>query len=75
MKSTENEVSYPESKLTFEKLRSYPGLENLTDEQARESILTIQQLAALYFEIHSIEDSHCIDNQFIVSLNERKQAA
>ncbi len=75
MKSTENEVTCTGSKLTPEKLRTYPGLENITDEQARDAILTIQQLTALYFEIHSIENSNLIDNQLIVSLNHRKQAA
>jgi hypothetical protein len=63
------------SKLTPKKLRAYPGLENLTDEQAKEAVLSIQQLAVLYFEIHQIEKIISIDNQFVVSLNERKRAA
>lgn len=69
------QTNYKGSKLTPEKLRTYPGLENLTDEQAKEAVITIQRLAALYFEINSIEKIICIDNQLIVSLSQRKQAA
>ena len=41
--------------LTPEKLRTYPGLESLADNDAEEAIYIIQVLAALFFEIHSKE--------------------
>jgi hypothetical protein len=74
--STNNEpLNPPGSKLTPEKLRTYPRLENLTDEQAQEAIITIRQLIALYLEVHPIENIICIDNQLVVPLEECRRAA
>jgi hypothetical protein len=38
-------------KLTIEKLKSYPGLQSLTDEQAKEIVLSLEKLATLLFEM------------------------
>jgi len=54
--------------LTPEKLRSYPGLENLTDEEVKKAIYSIQNLASIFFEFHCLTDSPCIDNQQVVHL-------
>ena len=37
--------------LTIEKLRSFEGLENLTDEEAQEIIFSLVQLASITFEL------------------------
>ncbi|WP_299818122.1 hypothetical protein [uncultured Pontibacter sp.] len=37
--------------LTSDLLRTYPGLQDLTDEQAEESLRTLQELAAIAFSI------------------------
>jgi len=61
--------------LTPEKLRSYPGLENLTDEEVLEDIDTLEKLAAILLEFHSLNKHICIDNQQVVHLEKQKQAA
>jgi hypothetical protein len=38
--------------LTVEKLRTYPGLEDLNDKEAQEIILTLGQFATICFEIY-----------------------
>jgi hypothetical protein len=37
--------------LTPDQLRTYPGLQDLTDEQAEESLRTLQEFAAIIFSI------------------------
>jgi hypothetical protein len=39
------------SPLTTDQLRTYPGLQDLTDEQAEENLRTLQELAAIAFSI------------------------
>jgi len=48
--------------MTVEKLRTYPGLEHLTDEQAEKNIRTLYQLVAIYFDTYPIIDKYCADN-------------
>lgn len=36
--------------LTIQKLRTYPGLENLSDEEAQERIFALKSLAAILFQ-------------------------
>ncbi len=40
-------------RLTVEELKTYPGLENLTDEQAKEAIDTIETFSIIMFHIHN----------------------
>lgn len=61
--------------MTPEKLRTYPGLENLSDERAEKIIHTLYQLVAIYFDTHPIIESYFIDNQIDVYLTGQKQAA
>lgn len=61
--------------LTPENLRNRPGLEGLNDDEAKQIVQTIQDLASLFFEIACLKDTTCIDNQHVVSLNQEKKAA
>ena len=61
--------------LTLEMVRSRPGLEDISDEEAKQIIQTIKDLASLFFEIACLKDTICIDNQHVVSLNQEKKAA
>jgi len=49
--------------LTIEKLRTFPGYENYSDEQAGEVVQTLEELAIILFEAAFQNDSSCIDNQ------------
>ena len=61
--------------LTIETIRNRPELENLSDEEAKQIIQTIKDLAFLFFEIACLKEPICIDNQHVVSLNQEKKAA
>lgn len=61
--------------MTPEKLRTYPGLENLPDERAEKIIHTLYQLVAIYFDTYEITRTYCIENQIDVYWEEQKQAA
>lgn len=39
-------------RLTFEELRAFPGFENYTDEQAEETIKSLEALSILFYELH-----------------------
>lgn len=38
--------------MTFEELRAFPGFENYTDEQAEETIKSLEALSILFYELH-----------------------
>lgn len=57
--------------LTAEKLRTFPGCEQYSLEEAEQLVGAIDQLARLFLECHR-DKSICIDNQQIVNL-EREQ--
>jgi hypothetical protein len=59
--------------LTIEKLRSYPGCENYTDDQAVSIIQTLEQFALILFEIAHQKEEICIENQQVVYLGHDKQ--
>ena len=59
--------------LTIEKLRSYPGCENYTDDQATSIIQTLEQFALILFEIAHQKESICIENQQVVYCVQDKQ--
>lgn len=61
--------------LTIEEIRKRPGLENLSEEEAKQIIQTIKNLASLFFEIACLKDTICIDNQHVVSLDQENKAA
>jgi hypothetical protein len=61
--------------MTPDKLRTYPGLNNLSDDEADKAIFALYQLTALFFEIQPFENTYCIDSQLDVDLQEHKHAA
>ncbi len=42
-------------RLTIERLRQFKGLENLTDEEAQESIEALEKLSVIMFELYQQE--------------------
>ncbi len=42
--------SKPKKRLNIEELKSYPGLENYTDEMAEEVIASLETLSILFYE-------------------------
>ena len=42
-------------RLTVDELRKFKGFENYTDEQAEESIQTLETLSILFYELHNKE--------------------
>jgi hypothetical protein len=40
------------SPLTTEKLKTYPGFENLSDEEAKEAVRTIKTCAQFFFDLY-----------------------
>jgi hypothetical protein len=42
--------SKPKKRLSIEELKSYPGLENYTDEMAEETIASLEALSILFYE-------------------------
>lgn len=57
--------------LTAEKLRTFPGCEHYSLEEAEQLVRAIDQLARLLFECHQ-DKSICIDNQQVVNLKEEQ---
>ncbi|TND10301.1 MAG: hypothetical protein FD123_549 [Bacteroidetes bacterium] len=39
-------------RLSIEELRSFPGFENYTDEMAKETIVSLESLSILFYELH-----------------------
>ncbi len=39
-------------RLSIDELRSFPGLENYTDEMANETIRDLEKLSILFYELH-----------------------
>jgi LEA14-like dessication related protein len=55
--------------LTVERLKSYPGCENYTDEQATKIIQILENLAVCMMALTTPENIQSIDNQLNVYLN------
>ena len=53
MKSKKTVNQNSNSELTIEKLRTYKGFENFTEEQAQIAIVNIKRLAKILFGIYS----------------------
>ncbi len=53
MKAKKSVNQNSNSELTIEKLRTYKGFENFTEEQAQIAILNIKRLAKLLFGMYS----------------------
>lgn len=49
-----NELSEKLSKLTIEKLRNFKGFENYSDQQAEETIKSLEKLSILFYKLHRI---------------------
>lgn len=39
-------------RLSYDELRSFPGFKNYTDEMAEETIITLEKLSVLFYELH-----------------------
>lgn len=64
------ETTNPNKKpMTIERLRSYPGCEKYTDEEAGDIIQLLSELAVIVLEHVAHKKSTCIDNQQVVYLN------
>lgn len=57
--------------MTVEELRKFPGCENYTDEEAVDIIQTLEKLAVFLFEFTGRENVIIIDNQLIISEEEK----
>jgi len=57
--------------LTPEKLRSFPGCEHYTDEEAQHIIQSLEMLAVILFE-NAEKKSICIDNQQLENFSKKK---
>ena len=53
MKAKKSVNQNSNSELTIEKLRTYKGFENFTEEQAQIAIINIKRLAKILFGIYS----------------------
>jgi hypothetical protein len=42
--------SKPKKRLSIDELKSYPGIENFTDEMAEETIASLEALSILFYE-------------------------
>ena len=61
-----------ETGLTTETLRSFPGCEQLSDEDALNAVQTIEKLAVILFDLVCRKNGIVIDNQLVISKNEQK---
>lgn len=61
--------------LSVDKVLHTPGLENLSITEAEEVVSSIKMLAKLMVEAACSENSHFIDNQQYVYLNQQNKAA
>jgi hypothetical protein len=52
-------------RLSIEELKAFPGFENYTDEMANETIITLEKLSILLYELHqkSILESNDVLNE------------
>jgi hypothetical protein len=57
--------------VSIDRLRTYPGCENYTDEQAEEILKLLHELAIIILETNPSKNSICIDNQQVVYLNKQ----
>jgi hypothetical protein len=58
--------------LTIEKLRTFSGCEHYSDEKATEIIKSLELLAVIVCE-GSGKESICIDNQYVVNLDNQQE--
>lgn len=64
--------------LTVEKLRQFPGMENLSDERANKIVITLNAVATVLYNISkrsTNNGAYFVDNQEIVNLNNDNKAA
>ena len=64
--------------LTVERLRQFPGMENLSDERANKIVITLNALATVLYNISkrsANNGTYFVDNQEIVHLNNENKAA
>ena len=61
--------------LTVEKLKSFEGLENLNDEEAKQIVIDIQTLCGIIYEFLIEENEESISEASNNDNNQQKQAA
>ena len=67
-------INHKKVPLTIERLRSYPGCEKYTEEEAEDIIQLLNELARIILEHVAYKNSICVDNQYIVYLNPETSA-
>ena len=70
-----DKINPEEKPLTPELLKTFPGCEDYTEQQAQEIIHTLEKLSAICYNITCAEKIHSIDNQQVVYLNNEKNIA
>ena len=63
------------SALTIEKLRSFPGCNYYTDNEAEQVINSLQQIASICYDLFKDKKTQSIDNQYYVYLNRDSEVA
>lgn len=53
--------------MNIDRLRSYPGCENYTDQQAEDILKLLNELATIILEVTPPKNNYCIDNQYFVN--------
>jgi hypothetical protein len=78
MKTNENAVNEIQEnqngRLTVSKLRTYPGCEHYSDEEAEKVVQSLRQLSEIIANTPQIKN-HLIDNQLVVYLSNDKNRA
>ncbi len=70
-----DKINPEEKPLTLELLKTFPGCEDYTEQQALEIIHSLEKLSAICYNIVNAEKIHSIDNQQVVYLNNKKNIA
>ena len=70
-----DKINPEEKPLTPELLKTFPGCEDYTEQQAQEIIHSLEKLSAICYNIVNVEKIHSIDNQQVVYLNNKKNIA
>lgn len=61
--------------LNVSKVLQTPGLEHLSEQEAKDAVDSIKKLAVLFFETACVQNFHSIDNQQDVNLMNQNIAA
>jgi hypothetical protein len=59
--------------LTLDKLKTFAGCENLSNEEAAEAVKTIHQIALVLYEFTQVNKIFNIDSQLVINLNNESE--